>query len=103
MQVKLVEHKVPKKTVLGVVEKSLNQWLVLAGADDGKMKQIGILGMHKGAKLLATSVKLEPEQVNAVAKACGEQLGREVVAEYLPEDAMGIRTIDDLEIDDDEE
>ena len=102
MRVKLVEHKVPKKTVLGTVEKSLNQWLVLAGADDGQMKQIGVLGMHKDAKLLATSVDLEPEQVAAVAQACSQELGREVVPESLPVDAMGVQTLDDLEIDDEE-
>ena len=102
MQVKLVEHKVPKKTVLGIVEKSLNQWLVLAGADDGQMKQIGVLGMHKGAKLLATCVDLEPEQVAAVARACSEALGREVVPESLPVDAMGVQKLEDLEIDDEE-
>jgi hypothetical protein len=102
MRVELVEHKVPKKTVLGTVEKSLNQWLVLAGADDGQMKQIGVLGMHKGAKLLATCVDLEPEQVAAVAQACSEELGRKVVPESLPVDVMGVQTLEDLDIEDGE-
>ena len=81
LEVTVTEQTVPKKTRWGTVEKTLNQHIVhVRNADTGKMVHAGYVGT---TSFLPVS-GFPNEMVDQVAKACSEQLGREVLATPAP-------------------
>ncbi len=81
MKIELKEHKVPKKTAWGTVEKSLNQHIVLIENDETKqMIQCGYVGATHFLPLSG----FPQELCEAVAAECEKQLGKPVAAGIAP-------------------
>jgi hypothetical protein len=81
MEIKLIEHKIKETTPWGVVEKSLNQQIVLLKNEDtGKFVQCGYVGDTAFLPLSG----FPQEACDAVAKLCTEQLGKPVAAGLAP-------------------
>lgn len=100
MKVKIEKHTVKKRTPLGKVDASLNQFTVCAEAANGKMVQVGVIGTQEGAQFLPTVTGLEKSQCDQIAKALEVELKREVEAAAAPPDPIGQQPEMDLEIDD---
>lgn len=81
MKIELIEHKVPKKTNFGTVQKSLNQHIVLIENNDtGKMVQCGYVGDTHFLPLSGFPQELCEE----VAAECSKQLVKPVAAGEAP-------------------
>lgn len=80
MKIELIEQNVPKKTVWGTVEKSLNQHIVLIENDEKKMVQCGYVGVNSFLPLSGFPQELCEE----VAVECSKQLDRKVAAGIAP-------------------
>lgn len=81
MEVKLIEHTVPKKTQWGTVQKSLNQhYVLLLNEETGKFTQCGFVGPVAFQPLCG----FPPEMVDEVTKLCEQQLGRQLVGSAPP-------------------
>lgn len=78
MKIELKEHTVPKKTLWGTVQRSLNQHIVLIDVEqpDGtsKMVQCGYVGATAFLPLCGFPVEL----VEPVTRECEKQLGRKL-------------------------
>ena len=74
MKIELREHTVPKKTLWGIVDRSLNQHIVLIETDEGKMKQCGYVGVNAFLPLSGFPIEL----VGPVADECERQLNRKL-------------------------
>jgi hypothetical protein len=81
MEIKLVEHKIKETTPWGVVEKSLNQHIVLLkNEDSGQFVQCGYVGDTAFLPLSG----FPQEACEQVAKLCEDQLGKPVSAGFAP-------------------
>lgn len=81
MKIELIEHKVPKKTMFGTIQKSLNQHIVLIeNSDTNKMVQCGYVGATHFLPLSGFPQELCEE----VAAECSKQLGKPVAAGEAP-------------------
>ena len=81
MKIEVREHTVPKKTLWGTVEKSLNQHIVLIeNSDTGEMVQCGYVGDTAFLPLSG----FPQELCQDVADECTKLLGKPVAAGTAP-------------------
>jgi hypothetical protein len=81
MKIEVREHKVPKKTLWGTVEKSLNQYVVLIENEETKQfVQCGYVGETTFLPLSGFPQELCEE----VASECSKLIGKHVAAGTAP-------------------
>jgi hypothetical protein len=99
MELKLIEHVVPEATAWGVINKSLNQHIVmLKNEDTGEFVQCGYVGKTSFLPLSG----FPQSACEQVASECSKILNRKVLAGNAPPGLEELAAMTNREQDEDE-